>query len=165
MLTDFGIAVLEGDSSVTRTGSSSAPRRSSRRSGRAGGRAEFASDLWSLGVTLYVAVEGRSPFERAHPLATLSAVMHQQPAPLKLAGSLGPVIFGLLRKDPAERMSAQEAQTHLCGDRERDRPAAHRADRSLRSGPHPGRGPGPGRAVEPSFAPSSVQDGPRGPGA
>lgn len=113
VLTDFGIAVLEGDSSITRTGSLIgtpafiAPERAS------GGPAEFASDLWSLGVTLYVAVEGRSPFERAHPLATLSAVMHQDPLPLRLAGPLAPVIFGLLRKDPAERMSAQELQVYL----------------------------------------------------
>ncbi|MGW4422338.1 protein kinase domain-containing protein [Streptosporangium sp. NPDC004631] len=113
VLTDFGIAVLEGDSSVTRTGALIgtpafiAPERAS------GGTAEFASDLWSLGVTLYVAVEGRSPFERAHPLATLSAVMHEEPAPLRLAGPLGPVIYGLLRRHPRRRMSAQEVQIHL----------------------------------------------------
>ncbi len=113
VLTDFGIAVLEGDSSVTRTGALIgtpafiAPERAS------GGPAEFASDLWSLGVTLYVAVEGRSPFERAHPLATLSAVMHEEPAPLRFAGPLGPVIYGLLRKDPAQRMTAQDVQIHL----------------------------------------------------
>ncbi|WP_343973919.1 serine/threonine-protein kinase, partial [Streptosporangium amethystogenes] len=113
VLTDFGIAVLEGDSSITRTGSLIgtpafiAPERAS------GGPAEFASDLWSLGVTLHMAVEGRSPFERAHPLATLSAVMHQEPPPLRFAGPLAPVIFGLLRKDPAQRMSAQEVQVHL----------------------------------------------------
>ncbi|GAA4226572.1 serine/threonine protein kinase [Streptosporangium album] len=113
VLTDFGIAVLEGDSSVTRTGALIgtpafiAPERAS------GGPAEFASDMWSLGVTLYMAVEGRSPFERAHPLATLSAVVHQDPAPLRSAGPLGPVIFGLLRKDPAQRMSAQDVQVRL----------------------------------------------------
>ncbi|MEU0483883.1 protein kinase [Streptosporangium sp. NPDC006013] len=113
VLTDFGIAVLEGDSSITRTGSLIgtpafiAPERAS------GGPAEFASDLWSLGVTLHMAVEGRSPFERAHPLATLSAVMHQEPPPLRFAGPLAPVISGLLRKDPARRMSAQEVQVHL----------------------------------------------------
>ncbi|MEV7007675.1 protein kinase [Streptosporangium sp. NPDC051022] len=113
VLTDFGIAVLEGDSSVTRTGALIgtpafiAPERAS------GGPAEFASDMWSLGVTLYMAVEGRSPFERAHPLATLSAVMHEEPAPLRFAGSLGPVIHGLLRKDPAHRMSAHDVQIHL----------------------------------------------------
>ncbi|GIH96759.1 protein kinase [Planobispora siamensis] len=113
VLTDFGIAVLEGDSSVTRTGALIgtpafiAPERAM------GGPAQFASDLWSLGVTLYMAVEGHSPFQRAHPLATLSAVMHEAPSPMRLAGPLGPVIHGLLHKDPARRMPAQEVQTHL----------------------------------------------------
>ncbi|GIH74149.1 hypothetical protein Plo01_05780 [Planobispora longispora] len=113
VLTDFGIAVLEGDSSVTRTGAIIgtpafiAPERA------AGGPAEFASDMWSLGVTLYMAIEGHSPFQRAHPLATLAAVMHDAPAPLRRAGALGPVICGLLRKDPAHRMSAPEVQRHL----------------------------------------------------
>ncbi|WP_196453919.1 serine/threonine-protein kinase [Planomonospora sp. ID82291] len=113
VLTDFGIAMLEGDSSVTRTGALIgtpafiAPERAG------GGPAEFASDLWSLGVTLYMAVEGRSPFQRAHPLATLAAVMHEPAPPLRYAGSLGPVISGLLRKDPRLRMSAQEACVSL----------------------------------------------------
>ncbi|GAA3445803.1 serine/threonine-protein kinase [Planomonospora venezuelensis] len=113
VLTDFGIAVLEGDSSVTRTGALIgtpafiAPERAH------GGPAEFASDLWSLGVTLYMAVEGHSPFQRAHPLATLAAVMHEAPAPLRFAGTMGPVVSGLLRKDPARRMSAEEVQAHL----------------------------------------------------
>ncbi|MBG0822071.1 protein kinase [Planomonospora sp. ID91781] len=115
VLTDFGIAMLEGDSSVTRTGALIgtpafiAPERAG------GGPAEFASDLWSLGVTLYMAVEGRSPFQRAHPLATLAAVMHEPPPPLRYAGALGPVISGLLRKDPRLRMSAQEACASLRG--------------------------------------------------
>ncbi|MFC4059901.1 protein kinase [Planomonospora corallina] len=113
VLTDFGIAMLEGDSSVTRTGALIgtpafiAPERAG------GGAASLASDLWSLGVTLYMAVEGRSPFQRAHPLATLAAVMHEPPPPLRRAGALGPVICGLLRKDPKARMSPQEAQLRL----------------------------------------------------
>ncbi|MEU9832935.1 serine/threonine-protein kinase [Streptosporangium sp. NPDC048047] len=113
VLTDFGIAMLEGDSSVTRTGALIgtpafiAPERAS------GGPAEFASDMWSLGVTMYMAVEGRSPFERAHPLATLSAVMHQDPPPMLSAGPLAPAVFALLHKDPAQRMTAEELQIHL----------------------------------------------------
>ncbi|MEV6860812.1 protein kinase [Streptosporangium subroseum] len=160
VLTDFGIAVLEGDSSLTKTGSLIgtpafiAPERAS------GGPAEFASDLWSLGVTLYVAVEGRSPFERAHPLATLSAVMHQHPAPLKLAGSLGPVIFGLLRKDPAERMSAQEAQTHLWEIVNGTAPQPTVPIDLSAADPTRVAAPIPAAPSMPSFAPSSVQDGP-----
>jgi hypothetical protein len=113
VLTDFGIATLEDDSPVTRTGmligtpAFIAPERA------AGGQATRASDLWSLGITLYVAVEGRSPFHRGNPLATLGAVMHDPPEPLRLAGPLGPLLDGLLRKDPAERLSAADAEAYL----------------------------------------------------
>ncbi|SEG83785.1 Protein kinase domain-containing protein [Nonomuraea solani] len=113
VLTDFGIATTEDEAPVTRTGilvgtpSYMAPERA------AGGRASPASDLWSVGVTLYMAVEGHSPFHRDHALATLGAVMHAEPEPLARAGVLAPVVHGLLRKNPAERMSLAEAERRL----------------------------------------------------
>jgi eukaryotic-like serine/threonine-protein kinase len=113
VLTDFGIAALEDDSPMTRTGiligtpAFMAPERAS------GATAQRASDLWSLGVTLFHAVEGRTPFERAHPLATLAAVTYEQPDPALLAGPLAPIIHGLLVKDPARRMTAEEAEPLL----------------------------------------------------
>ncbi|MCA2178770.1 protein kinase [Nonomuraea glycinis] len=113
VLTDFGIATTEDEAPVTRTGillgtpAYMAPERA------AGGQAQPASDLWALGVTLYVAVEGHSPFHRENALATLGAVMHAEPAPLARAGVLGPILLGLLRKDPAERMSLDEARRRL----------------------------------------------------
>ncbi|WP_082310236.1 serine/threonine-protein kinase [Nonomuraea sp. SBT364] len=113
VLTDFGIATTEDEAPVTRTGmligtpAFMAPERA------AGGQARPASDLWSLGVTMYIAVEGHSPFHRSNALATLGAVMHAEPAPLARAGVLAPVLLGLLRKDPAERMSLEEAEGRL----------------------------------------------------
>ncbi|MCK2220861.1 protein kinase [Actinomadura sp. ATCC 31491] len=113
VLTDFGIATTEDDTPVTRTGvligtpAFIAPERA------AGGRASAASDLWSLGVTLYLAVEGHSPFQRDNPLTTLGAVMHADPEPLTRAGALAPVLHGLLRKDPAQRMTLDEAEREL----------------------------------------------------
>ncbi|MEV4219571.1 protein kinase [Nonomuraea sp. NPDC049725] len=113
VLTDFGIATTEDEAPVTRTGmligtpAFMAPERA------AGGQARPESDLWSLGVTMYVAVEGHSPFHRSNALATLGAVMHAEPAPLARAGVLAPVLLGLLRKDPAERMSLEEAEARL----------------------------------------------------
>ncbi|WP_182904701.1 serine/threonine-protein kinase [Microbispora sp. H13382] len=113
VLTDFGIAAMEDDSPVTRTGmligtpAFIAPERA------AGRQAQRASDLWSLGVTLFMAVEGRSPFNRGHALATLAAVMYEEAGPMHNAGPLAPVIEGLLVKDPDLRMSADYAAQHL----------------------------------------------------
>jgi len=109
VLTDFGIAALEDDSPVTRTGmligtpAFMAPERAS------GAMARRASDLWSLGVTLFLAAEGRSPFQRGHALATLAAVTYEEPGPMPQAGPLAPIITGLLAKDPAQRMTAEQA--------------------------------------------------------
>ncbi|MEO3884892.1 protein kinase [Nonomuraea sp. B5E05] len=113
VLTDFGIATTEDEAPVTRTGiligtpAYMAPERA------AGGRAGPASDLWALGATLYLAVEGDSPFQRENALATLGAVLHAEPEPLSRAGALAPVLLGLLRKNPAERMSLEEAEQRL----------------------------------------------------
>ncbi|MCX4802533.1 protein kinase [Streptomyces sp. NBC_01214] len=113
VLGDFGIATLEGSSAITMTGEVVgspeflAPERAL---GRDPGP---ASDLWALGVMLYVAVEGISPFRRATALDTLRAVVDAELPPPRRAGALEPVLEGLLRKDPAERLPAAEAARML----------------------------------------------------
>ncbi|WP_405701261.1 serine/threonine-protein kinase [Streptomyces sp. NBC_00069] len=126
LLTDFGIAAIEGDSSITRTGEIVgsidylAPERVT------GGTPGTASDLWSLGATLYTAVEARSPFRRTSPISSLQAVVNDEPPALRQSGALGPVITALLRKDPAERPSAQETERMLIEAMEgREPKAAH----------------------------------------
>ena len=81
---------------------------------RARGRVAVpASDMWSLGVTMYAAVEGKSPFERPDAMASLVAVLTDEPESAPNAGPLRPVIEGLLRKDPAERLTVDEVATML----------------------------------------------------
>ncbi|MFF4578582.1 serine/threonine-protein kinase [Streptomyces sp. NPDC001373] len=103
VLTDFGIAALGGATAITSTGvligspEYIAPERARGEEGLA------ASDLWSLGMMLYVAAEGTHPLRRATSLATVVAVLDDPiPAPVR-SGPLGPVLERLLVRDPAVR--------------------------------------------------------------
>jgi serine/threonine protein kinase len=113
VLTDFGLATIAGDPAVTRTGvvigtpSFMAPERA------ADTVVGPAADLWSLGATLYFAVQGRSPYERASTLATLSALASEEPPFAPASGPLWPVLAGLLRREPGARLPAPTVRAML----------------------------------------------------
>ncbi|MFJ2565397.1 MULTISPECIES: serine/threonine-protein kinase [unclassified Streptomyces] len=114
VLTDFGIAQIEGETNLTDTGGFVgspeyiAPERV------LGQRPGPASDLWSLGVVLYAATEGVSPFRRSNTPATLQSVLNATPAPPAAArGPLAEAVTGLLHKDPAHRPPAARVRALL----------------------------------------------------
>ncbi|MFJ9578727.1 protein kinase [Streptomyces sp. NPDC101191] len=114
VLTDFGIAQVEGDPSITSTGMLvGAPSYISPERAR-GHKPGPAADLWSLGGLLYAAVEGSPPYDKGSAIATLTAVMTEPVDPPKNAGpELEKVIYGLLAKDPEQRLDDAGARVLL----------------------------------------------------
>ncbi|MFD7664277.1 serine/threonine-protein kinase [Streptomyces sp. NPDC059788] len=119
VLTDFGIASIEAPDD----GASTHLTRSGELVGsldylppeRAQGQPPSpASDIWSLGMTLYAAVEGGGvPFRRTSVWSTLTAIVSEPLPEPRRAGPLTPVLHALMAKDPAARPSAAEARALL----------------------------------------------------
>ncbi len=114
VLTDFGLAAIDGDPSLTQAGTVvgtpafAAPERIR------GETATPASDLWSLGATLYAAVEGKGPYDHCGGvIATIAAIAAGDPPPPETAGPLSAAITALLTRDPAARPTAAAAMRML----------------------------------------------------
>ncbi len=143
VLTDFGIAAVHGSTALTATGALIgspeyiAPERIR------GVEGDPASDLWSLGMMLYVAVEGVHPLRRSTSLATLAAVLDEPLPPPARAGALGPALAAILAKDPAVRPDAESLDRMLA------------AAEAAAAGPqaYPGAPPYPGVQVPPAVPP------------
>ncbi|MFD5555491.1 serine/threonine-protein kinase [Streptomyces sp. NPDC127068] len=147
VLTDFGIAAIRESTVLTATGSIigtpdfMAPERIT------GERGGSASDLWSLAMMLYVAVEGHHPLRRATTLATLAAVLNEQLPPPTRAGALTPVLAALLVKDPAARPAPETVDRML-------------ADAAAWDTAYPVHGTGPGPSGTPPPAVTGTVQGP-----
>ncbi|MFJ5074321.1 bifunctional serine/threonine-protein kinase/glutamate ABC transporter substrate-binding protein [Streptomyces sp. NPDC088553] len=130
VLTDFGIAAIHGATALTAAGSIigtpdyMAPERVS---GEEGGP---AADLWSLAMTLYVAVEGHHPLRRANTLATLAAVLGEEVPPPRRAGPLTRVLTSVLVRDPAARPDGEALDRMLAGVEAETRADAHARPRT-----------------------------------
>lgn len=126
-LGDFGIAQVQGDPRLTASGIIVgspwyiSPEQAS------GGDSGPATDVWGLGATMYYAVEGEAPFERASSLAALAAVVNEPLRPPNHAGALAPVLGSLLAKDPAARPGLRQVRIRLARVASASRQAA--ADR------------------------------------
>lgn len=167
VITDFGIARVEGDATLTQAGlvlgspAYIAPERAR------GEPASASSDLWALGATLYAACEGRAPHDRVEAMAALTAVLHEEPHPPRHAGSLGPLLMGLLAKDPAERVTAEQAATDLARVAQGEAasvPSGHTETRHDAPGPSTWTPAYGGSGGAPSDAPSDVDVTVREPG-
>ncbi|MFJ9692107.1 WD40 repeat domain-containing serine/threonine protein kinase [Kitasatospora sp. NPDC101183] len=138
LLTDFGIAKGIGETGLTETGvvigsaSYLAPERRD-------GMDVPAGDLFSLGVALFEAVEGHSPFTRPTWTGTVMAVAVDPLPPMTRAGRLAPLIAALTEKDPAARPTVAQALAML-GD--------------ARPAPAPTPEPAPTRAPAPTREPA-----------
>ncbi|MBG0830492.1 serine/threonine protein kinase [Planomonospora sp. ID67723] len=168
VLTDFGIATVEGDASLTQTGmvtgspSFLAPERAT------GTPAGPWSDLWALGATMYAMLVGQAPFERRDAIATLGALLTEEPDFGRVPPEMHEVLYGLLQREPAHRLTAEQADRLLAeaaGDpadarrtawspaaREHTSPIGH----AHRDGGHRDPEPGPPERSGPSRA---VRDG------
>ncbi|SBV26976.1 Serine/threonine protein kinase [Micromonospora krabiensis] len=146
VLTDFGLATAVEDVNLTLTGvvlgspAYVSPERAMR------GTVGPEGDLWSLGATLFAAVEGQSPYARPSSMMSLTALATEPPPPARHAGPLTPVIEGLLRKDPAERIDADTAERLL-------RAVLAGPATALPPAPIPTRAPAPTSAPTPAPAP------------
>jgi serine/threonine protein kinase len=171
VLTDFGIATFADDPKLTQTGmvmgspGFTAPERIR------GEDASPASDLWSLGATLFAAVEGHGPFEqRGGAITTMSAIINEEAPVAPTAGALGPVIAALLRREPVDRPDASAAARMIADvlprlpDRPSGTPTGYEATAlsasSRPASPQPGSAP-PGSGPPGSVSPGSVR--PRAP--
>ena len=114
-LTDFGIA-RGVDSQTTQTGQVTGSPAYLAPEIATGGRATPASDMWSLGATLFQALTGEPPYGIGdNALATLYRVVHEDPPRTPLAGRLAPLLEHTMAYDPAERWSAEDVVDFLAG--------------------------------------------------
>lgn len=170
LLTDYGIALqpesreprLTATAGILGTPGYLAPERAR------GEPPTPAADLFSLGATLYAAVEGRGPFDRHGDYATLTALLGEEPTPAVRAGELAPVLQGLLVKDPVLRSAPETAAHGLARVAQTAGPAPGRPPTPDGFGPPQGGdgfGPAPAGWSTAGQPPGYVATGPPGYGA
>jgi hypothetical protein len=113
VLTDFGVARMPAESNLTTPGMVLGSPHFISPERAVGGAFGPPSDLFSLGVSLFTAVEGRPPFDKGDPFETMRAVVEEAPVAPVRAGPLAPVLYGLLDKDPARRWDVHLARQTL----------------------------------------------------
>ncbi len=113
-LTDFGIARISADPSLTQTGmvtGSPAYLAPEAALGQGGGE---AVDVWSLGATVFHVLSGRTPYDMGdNVIAGLYRIVHEEPPRLADAGWMGPLLDATMAKDPADRWTMTQVRDFL----------------------------------------------------
>jgi serine/threonine protein kinase len=113
-LSDFGIARAEADASLTQTGLVTGSPAYLAPEVASGQQATDASDVWSLGATLFHALAGHPPYEVGdNVLGALYRIVHEDPPRLPNAGWLGPLLLATMTREPADRWSMAQVRDFL----------------------------------------------------
>jgi serine/threonine protein kinase len=113
-LSDFGIARAEADASLTQTGLVTGSPAYLAPEVASGQTATDASDVWSLGATLFHALSGRPPYEVGNNLmGALYRIVHEDPPRLVNAGWLGPLLEATMTREPEDRWSMAQVRDYL----------------------------------------------------
>jgi serine/threonine protein kinase len=113
-LTDFGIARIAADPSLTQTGMVIGSPAYLAPEVAAGRRGDEAADVWSLGATLFHVLAGRPPYDIGdHVLGGLYRIVNEEPPRLPDAGWMAPLLAATLVKDPAQRWSMAQVRDFL----------------------------------------------------
>ncbi len=123
-LTDFGIARIEADASLTQTGLLTGSPAYLAPEVVTGGRGDQSGDVWSLGATLFYVLSGRPPYDVGdNVMGTLYRIVNEDPPRLPEAGSLAPLLEATLVKDPSQRWSMAQVRDFLSSPPEQDQDA------------------------------------------
>ena len=115
-LSDFGIARAEADASLTQTGLVTGSPAYLAPEVASGSTATDASDVWSLGATLFHALSGRPPYDVGENLlGALYRIVHEEPPRLADADWLAPLLERTMTREPADRWSMAQVRDFLHG--------------------------------------------------
>jgi serine/threonine protein kinase len=116
-LSDFGIARAQADASLTQTGLVTGSPAYLAPEVASGQQATAASDVWSLGATMYHALSGRPPYDVGENLlGALYRIVHEEPPRLGAsAGWLAPVLLATMAQQSEDRWSMAHVRDFLAG--------------------------------------------------
>ena len=151
-LTDFGIARISTDATLTQTGMVTGSPAYLAPEVATGGRGDEAADVWSLGATAFHVLAGHPPYEVGdHVLGALYRIVNEEPPRLEDAGWMAPMLEGTMVRDPARRWTMEQVRDFL-GDSSHPVPPSEHATQTLEN-ITPAPAPAPPAAAPPPVTP------------